>query len=53
MRYTPINYELFEENRIRLGQLMEKNSLAVLNANDTLPTNADGTMSLKPISDLF
>lgn len=32
---------------------MLPNSLAVLNANDVLPTNADGTLSLVPNSDLF
>ncbi len=53
MKYTPIDCKLFVENRLRLSQLMEKNSLAVLNANDILPTNADGTMPLKPNSDLF
>ena len=29
------------------------NSLVVVNANDVLPTNADGTMPLQPNSDLF
>ncbi len=32
---------------------MLPNSLAVLNANDILPTNADGTLSLRQNSDLF
>ncbi len=53
MRYTPINPTFFIENRRRLAGFMERNSLAVLNANDIMPTNADGTMPLKPNSDLF
>ena len=32
---------------------MRKNSLAVVNANDIPPTNADGTLALPPGSDLF
>ena len=32
---------------------MQPNSLAVVNANDILPTNADGTVPMRPSSDLF
>ena len=32
---------------------MKPNSLAVVNANDILPTNADGTVPMRPSSDLF
>ena len=32
---------------------MLQDSLAVVNANDVLPTNADGTLRLSPNSDLF
>ena len=32
---------------------MVKQSLAVVNSNDLLPTNADGTLGLRPNSDLF
>jgi Xaa-Pro aminopeptidase len=53
MRYRPIDPGLFMGNRERLKKLMEKNSLAVLNANDIFPTNADGTVALQPNSDLF
>ncbi len=44
---------LFEANRQRLGKLLLPNSLAVVNANDVLPTNADATLRLQPNSDLF
>lgn len=53
MRHAPIDPKLFVENRERLARLMLPNSLAVLNANDILPTNADGSMLIKPNSDLF
>src|SRR5262245_4307309 len=53
MRYRPINPQLFINNRANLAKLMLPNSLAVVNANDILPTNADGTFALRPNSDLF
>ncbi|MBI1842637.1 MAG: aminopeptidase P N-terminal domain-containing protein [Verrucomicrobia bacterium] len=53
MRYSAINPELFIENRRRLTELLLPNSLAVVNANDILPTNADGTFRLWQNSDLF
>src|SRR5260221_7263671 len=53
MRYEPINSKLFIENRAKLRGLMLPNALAVLSANDILPTNADGTLTLRPNTDLF
>jgi Xaa-Pro aminopeptidase len=53
MRYRGINPELFVSNRARLAKLLLSDSLAVLNSNDVMPTNADGTMSLRQNSDLF
>jgi Xaa-Pro aminopeptidase len=53
MRYRPINPQLFINNRASLVKLMLPNSLALVNANDILPTNADGTIALHPNSDLF
>ncbi len=53
MRYSPIDPTLFTENRARLKALMEPRTLAVVNANDIPPTNADGTMRLVQNSDLF
>jgi Xaa-Pro aminopeptidase len=53
MRYKTLDPELFIDNRARLAQLLQPNSLAILNANDVLPSNADGTLSLQPSSDLF
>ncbi len=53
MRYKAINPRMFVQNRGRLGNLLPPNSLAVLNANDIPPTNADGSLPLRQNSDLF
>jgi Xaa-Pro aminopeptidase len=53
MRHEPIDPRLFISNRERLRKLLLPNSLAVINANDVLPTNADGTLAMAPSSDLF
>ena len=53
MRHAPIDAKLFIENRERLVKLLPPDSLAVANANDVLPTNADGSLVLVPNSDLF
>lgn len=53
MRYENIGKDLFIKNRKNLVKALEPNSLAVFNANDIMPTNADGTMRLKQNSDLF
>jgi Xaa-Pro aminopeptidase len=53
MRHLPIQPKLFKDNRRRLAELLEPQSLAVVNANDVLPTNADGTFIIHPNADLF
>ena len=53
MRHKPIKNKLFTENRKRLASLLTDKSLAVVNANDILPTNADGTLVMQPNADLF
>jgi len=53
MRYRPINPELFKTNRENLKALLPKNSVVVVNSNDILPTNADGSLPLIQNSDLF
>src|SRR5437588_3103937 len=53
MRYEPIDSSFFTANRERFKRLLLPNSLAVVNANDVLPTNADGTLAICPNSDLF
>jgi Xaa-Pro aminopeptidase len=53
MRHAAIPSELFVNNRKRLASLLQPDSIAVVNSNDILPTNADGTLLLFPSSDLF
>jgi Xaa-Pro aminopeptidase len=53
MRYSPIEKSLFIENRRRLTELLKPNSLVILNSNDIMPTNADGSMGFKQSTDLF
>ena len=53
MRHLPIDPALFIENRARLVKLLAPSSLAAINANDILPTNADGQLPMVPQSDLF
>ncbi|MBI3880843.1 MAG: aminopeptidase P family protein [Verrucomicrobia bacterium] len=53
MRHAPIDPQLFVENRERLARRLPTNALAVVNANDVLPTNADGSLVMVPNSDLF
>ncbi len=53
MRYAPIDPQLFVENRARLKQLLPPHSLAVVNANDVQPTNADGAFGFVQNADLF
>ncbi|MBP8261483.1 MAG: aminopeptidase P N-terminal domain-containing protein [Verrucomicrobia bacterium] len=45
--------DLWTANRRRLRELMQPRALAVVNANDVLPTNADGTLRMEPGSDLY
>ncbi len=53
MKYHPIDPQLFVSNRERLTALLQPRSLAILNANDVLPTNADGTLRFRQNNDLF
>src|SRR5262245_60776829 len=53
MRYDPIDPKLLTANRARLAKLLPPKSIAILNANDILPTNADGSMLMRVNSDLF
>ena len=53
MRHAPIDSKLFVGNREQLKKLLLPKSLAIINANDVLPTNADGSLPLHPNSDLF
>lgn len=53
MRHEPIDPQLFINNRDRLKRRLLPKSLVVVNANDLVPTNADGLLRPVPNSDLF
>ena len=53
MRHSPIDPTLFTKNRMRLLERLPANTLSVVNANDLMPSNADGTLPYHPNSDLF
>lgn len=53
MRYKQISKSLYINNRKRLVNELQPGSLAVFNSNDTMPTNADGTMRFRQNNDLF
>jgi Xaa-Pro aminopeptidase len=53
MKSVPIPAELFVLNRNRLRQLLLPRSVALFNANDIMPTNADGSMGHLQNADLF
>lgn len=53
MKYLPLNPQIFVQNRERFVREMEKNSIAIFNSNDELPTNGDQLHTFKQNSDLF
>ncbi len=53
MKYLPINKQLFLENREKFKGRLTGNDIAIFNANDIMPTNADGTMPFRQNNDLF
>lgn len=53
MKYLPLNAEIFVQNRKRFVEQMDKNSIAIFNSNDELPTNGDAIHKFKQNSDLF
>ena len=53
MRYEQIESSLFAQNRARLSELMEPGAMAIIHANDILPTNADGVLPFVQNRDLY
>lgn len=53
MKNVPVPKALFEFNRERFVKKLPPRSLAVLNSNDIMPTNADGVMGHMQNSDLL
>ena len=53
MKYLPIDNSLFVQNRQRFAAELKSNAIAVLNANDVMPTSADGVRSFIQNTDFF
>lgn len=53
MKYNPLPKELYIRNRAKFAARLAKNSVAIFNSNDIMPTNADGTMKFRQNNDLF
>ncbi|MBL0745179.1 aminopeptidase P family protein [Chryseolinea lacunae] len=53
MRYKNISKDLFVTNRKKLVKALKSNAVVVVNANDIMPTNSDGSMRFRQNSDLF
>ena len=53
MRYSQLPSSFFKANRQKIAAQLPEKSVAILNANDIMPTNADGTMGFWQNSDLY
>lgn len=53
MRHPKIKADLFIVQRKKLVKELKKDSLVVVNANDVMPTNADGTVRFRQNNDLY
>ena len=53
MKHLPLDPGIFIENRKRFTAKMEKNSIAIFNSNDELPTNGDALHPFRQNSDLY
>lgn len=53
MRYRLPDSSHFIKCRQKLAKQLKPNSMAIINANDVLPTNSDGTLKFKQNSNLF
>jgi len=53
MKYTAIDKSLYINNRKNFIKHLKPKAVAVFNANDVMPTNADGTMPFRQNNDLL
>ncbi len=53
MKYIPLNPQIFVQNRKNFVAQLTKNSIAIFNSNDELPTNGDAQHKFKQNSDLY
>jgi Xaa-Pro aminopeptidase len=53
VRHESVPKEFFIKNRNNLRALLKPNSIVIIQSNDVMPTNADGTMPFKQNNDIF
>jgi Xaa-Pro aminopeptidase len=53
MRYNPAPSELYITNRRTLAQQIQGKGMVVIDSNDIMPTNADGSMGFRQNNDLL
>jgi Xaa-Pro aminopeptidase len=53
MRYQPLSSSTYVNHRKKLSDELNPGSMAVVNSNDIMPTNADGNMPFRQNSDLL
>lgn len=53
MRYRQITAETYKAHRQKLASRLPDGALAIVNSNDIMPTNADGTMPFRQNNDLL
>jgi Xaa-Pro aminopeptidase len=53
MKHLPLNPSIFIQNRKRFAEKMQKNSIAIFNSNDEVPSNGDALYDFKQNSDLY
>lgn len=53
MHSENINPQIFMDNRKRFTSKMEKNSIAIFNSNDEIPSNGDALYTFKQNTDLY
>lgn len=53
MKYLPLDPAIFVQNRKRFTDRMDRQSIAIFNSNDELPTNGDALHGFRQNSDLY
>ena len=53
MKHLPLDPQIFVENRKRFVKQMQRNSIAIFNSNDELPSNGDALYRFQQNSDLY
>ncbi len=53
MKHLPLNPKLFIQNRQRFLKKMKRNSIAIFNSNDEVPSNGDALYRFQQNSDLY